>query len=67
VVVGNPGKIIKQVTDEMLKWKTEGTALYQQLPADCFDSLKPCKPRRKPVAAMIRELPGYQSWKKKNS
>jgi carbonic anhydrase/acetyltransferase-like protein (isoleucine patch superfamily) len=23
VVAGNPGKIIKQVTDEMLKWKTE--------------------------------------------
>jgi len=67
VVVGNPGKIIKQVTDEMLKWKTEGTKLYQQLPAGCFDSLKPCKPRRKPTAASIREVAGYQSWKKSNA
>ncbi|HWY99377.1 MAG TPA: DapH/DapD/GlmU-related protein, partial [Bacteroidia bacterium] len=25
LVVGTPGKIIKDVTDEMLKWKTEGT------------------------------------------
>src|SRR5450830_122165 len=28
VVVGNPAKIVKQVSDEMLEWKTEGTALY---------------------------------------
>src|SRR5258708_7756610 len=33
VVVGNPAKIVKEVTDEMLAWKTSGTALYQVLPA----------------------------------
>src|ERR1043165_8359897 len=37
LVVGNPGKIIKQVSDEMIDWKTKGTRLYQQLPADCYD------------------------------
>ena len=31
LVVGNPGKIIKQVSDEMIDWKTAGTQLYQQL------------------------------------
>jgi hypothetical protein len=31
-----PGKIIKQVTDEMLSWKTEGTKLYQSLPKKCL-------------------------------
>lgn len=46
LVVGNPGKIIKQVSDEMLVWKTEGTRLYQQLPGDCYESLRPCKPLR---------------------
>src|SRR6188474_3906862 len=40
LIVGNPGKIIKQVTDEMLAWKTEGTRLYQQLPAECFKNLQ---------------------------
>lgn len=64
VVVGNPGKIIKPVSDEMLKWKTDGTLLYQQLPKDCFDTLVSCKPRRKPEKESKRELPGYQSWKK---
>jgi len=64
VIVGNPGKIIKSVTDDMLKWKTAGTEIYQQLPYDCYSSLKPCKPRRKPAPESKRELPGYQSWKK---
>ncbi len=47
LIVGNPGKIIKQVSDEMLSWKTEGTKLYQQLPKECYNSLKTCKPLRK--------------------
>lgn len=44
LVVGNPGKIIKQVSDEMIDWKTKGTALYQQLPQECRATLKPCTP-----------------------
>lgn len=43
LVVGNPGKIIKQVSDEMISWKTEGTKLYQKLPKECFDGLKRAK------------------------
>lgn len=39
LVVGNPGKIIKQVSDEMLAWKTEGTRLYQQLAGECLQNL----------------------------
>lgn len=44
MIVGNPSKIIKQVNDEMLEWKTEGTRLYQQLPKQCMETLKPCEP-----------------------
>ena len=44
LVAGNPAKIIKEVNDEMLAWKTEGTRLYQQFPKQCFDTLKPCEP-----------------------
>jgi phenylacetic acid degradation protein/carnitine operon protein CaiE len=44
LVVGNPAKIIKQVSDEMIAWKTEGTELYQKLPSDCQSSLLPCEP-----------------------
>jgi len=52
LVVGNPAKVIKQVTDEMIAWKTKGTQLYQQLPADCHDSLKEVEP--------LREVPENQ-------
>jgi phenylacetic acid degradation protein len=46
LVVGNPHKVIKQVSDEMIEWKTKGTELYQQLPADCRESLKVVDPLR---------------------
>ncbi len=46
LVVGNPAKKIKEVSDEMMGWKLEGTKLYQQLPADMFDSFKECEPLR---------------------
>ena len=32
--MGNPAQKIKEVSDEMIAWKTKGTQLYQQLPAD---------------------------------
>ncbi|HEX5651709.1 MAG TPA: transferase hexapeptide repeat family protein [Chitinophagaceae bacterium] len=47
LVVGNPARIIKSVSDEMLAWKTEGTKIYQQLPAQCLETLRPCEPLRK--------------------
>lgn len=43
LVVGNPGKIIKTVSDEMLAWKTEGTKYYQELPKDCANKLLACE------------------------
>ena len=46
LVVGNPAKIIKQVSDEMIRWKTKGTQLYQQLPKECQDTLKAVEPLR---------------------
>ena len=46
LIAGNPAKIIKQVSDEMIKWKTEGTHLYQQLPNMMFESFKECEPLR---------------------
>ncbi len=46
LIVGNPAKAIKEVTDEMMEWKTAGTKLYQQLPADCFESLREVEPLR---------------------
>ena len=46
LVVGNPAKVIKQVSDKMIAWKTKGTQLYQQLPSDCHESLREVEPLR---------------------
>ena len=46
LIVGNPAKVIKQVSDEMIAWKTAGTNLYQELSNDCKNTLKPCEPLR---------------------
>jgi phenylacetic acid degradation protein len=44
LIAGNPAKLIKEVSDEMIAWKTEGTKLYQQLPEQCVATLKICDP-----------------------
>ena len=46
LIVGNPAKAIKEVSDEMINWKTKGTSLYQQLPADCHESMREVEPLR---------------------
>ena len=44
VVVGNPAKIVKAVSEEMMAWKTEGTRLYQQLPSELRATLLEVEP-----------------------
>jgi carbonic anhydrase/acetyltransferase-like protein (isoleucine patch superfamily) len=46
MLAGNPAQIIREVSDELIAWKTKGTALYQQLPEECFQTLKVVEPLR---------------------
>lgn len=66
LVVGNPAKIIKQVSDEMIAWKTEGTQLYQQLPSAMKKNWKPCtalRKRKKNLPATKSLIKNYTSLK----
>lgn len=63
LVVGNPAKVIKSVSDEMLDWKTAGTRLYQQLPAHCHQHLRECEPLREPEPNRPRQAKVYDIWK----
>jgi phenylacetic acid degradation protein len=69
VVAGNPAKIIKPVSEEMLRWKTEGTAIYQALPGDMQAGWKPCEPLRPEEAGAPGETgptgstKTYKPWK----
>jgi phenylacetic acid degradation protein len=63
VVVGNPAKIVKDVSDEMLAWKSKGTAIYQNLPADCFANLREVTPLREPENSRPTHPKSYNIWK----
>lgn len=62
VVVGNPAKIVKTVSDDMLAWKTEGTALYQRLPAAMRAGWHPVDPLRERPADRPAQPRILQSW-----
>ena len=64
LLAGNPAKIIKEVSDEMMLWKTEGTKLYQQLPQQCFDTLQPCEPLTEAIAQAPIFTSDYKPLKK---
>lgn len=63
VVVGNPAKIVKSVSDEMLSWKTKGTELYQTLPAELRNTMKPVRPLRKVPKNRKKQESRYTLWK----
>ena len=63
MVVGNPATIIKDVSDEMIEWKTKGTALYQQLPKECYETLKEVEPLREIPASRPSQEAFYKTFK----
>ena len=63
VVVGNPHKIVKDVSDDMIAWKTEGTKIYQGLPEDLHRTLKECKPLREPEKGRSQQMKSFDIWK----
>lgn len=67
VVVGNPAKVVKDVSDEMLAWKTEGTALYQQLPAHMHATWQEVAPLREIPADRPTQSQMLKTWKETKS
>ena len=66
LIVGNLAKKVKDVTDDMILWKTKGTELYQQLAQDCLEELK----ETEPLSEMppVWEIPNgdFKSWRRQN-
>lgn len=63
LVAGNPAKIIREVSDELLAWKTEGTKIYQRLPANCHATLRACEPLREIPPDRKQQVAAYKTWK----
>jgi phenylacetic acid degradation protein len=63
VVVGNPAKVVNDVTDAMLEWKTAGTRIYQALPASMREGWKEVEPLRAPPAERPPQPAIYKTWR----
>jgi carbonic anhydrase/acetyltransferase-like protein (isoleucine patch superfamily) len=64
LIVGNPAKRIKDVSQEMIDWKTKGTSLYQALPGECRATLKPCDPLREIEPNRPSQAKLFETWEK---
>ena len=62
LIVGNPGKVIKEVSDEMINWKTTGTSLYQALPGEMRESWEAVEPLREIPADRPAQDSLYKTW-----
>ncbi|KIC95196.1 transferase hexapeptide repeat family protein [Flavihumibacter solisilvae] len=63
LVVGNPARIIKEVSDEMIGWKSRGTRLYQSLAAEMKADWSPCEPLESVPEDRPDQEKLYETWK----
>ncbi len=66
LVVGSPAKVLRQVSDKELAWKTAGTHQYQQLSKRCMATMVRCQPltaeeANRPVLPKADIKPLYQT------
>ncbi len=62
LIAGNPAKKLKDVSDEMISWKTAGTALYQALPKEMFSHWKPCEALASIEPGRAEQEALYKTW-----
>src|SRR5690348_10670399 len=62
LLAGNPAKIVKQISDEMIEWKTEGTKVYQQLAEDMKNEWEECEPLREMPQMQVENKINYKTW-----
>jgi len=67
LIVGNPAKAIRTVSDEMIEWKTRGTKFYQALPADMYAHWKPCEPLREIEPDRPSQNMSHKTWQEVRS
>jgi phenylacetic acid degradation protein len=67
LIVGNPGKSIGNVTDEMIAHKKEGTALYQSLPNDMHRFAQEVAAHPDAPENRIEDFPNFETWQLRKS
>src|SRR5215471_5408808 len=64
LVIGNPAKIIRRVSDEMIAWKSKGTQLYQELAKELSSNFESCQPLNELPKDRPRQEILYETWNK---
>lgn len=67
LIAGNPARLIREVSDEMIRWKSEGTAIYRNLPQRMRERWKEVEPLREIPEHMKESNKDYKSWKDSRS
>lgn len=63
LIVGNPAQRIREVSQEMIDWKSQGTQIYQQLPAQMQATAYPVEPSRElPEKPDPSQHEPYRTW-----
>lgn len=59
LVAGMPAKVVRELSEQEIAWKMDGTRTYQELALRSLASLKPCTPLREMEPGRKRfEMPG---------
>ena len=67
LVLGQPASVKGEVSDAMIAHKTEGTALYQRLPADCQAQMKEVEPLTEVPSDRVEDFPVFDTWQKRKT
>jgi phenylacetic acid degradation protein len=62
MALGSPARVVRELTKEEIAWKTQGTAIYQQLARDAPEKLVPVEPITAVDPSRRRvKAPGYET------
>ena len=63
LVAGVPGRIIRQVTEQEIEWKTQGTRVYHELTERSLKTLRPVTPLTAVEEHRVRlgKIPGFDT------
>lgn len=59
IAAGSPAKILRELKEQEIKWKTEGTAVYQRLAQRYLATVEPCSPLREMEGDGSQRVPEF--------
>lgn len=65
IIAGNPAQDKGPVSDAMHAHKVEGTGIYQGLPADCRETLRPAEPLTEVPTDRPESFPTFETWQQR--